>query len=523
MSKIDGFLSLARHLLPVATLAIALSFSFPHASHGSSSGGGLDTTFGGLGTGFVTQRIKVTHIISAIAMHGDGILAAGTLSAPFTGKKVFAVMRFNPDGTLDREFPQRETGWLDMPGYILTPFYDRAEAKDIGVLPGGRFVVVGKTRSRHYNQNVFAFASYSGQGDLERTVTTNVGQIAGRGDSQNDVIEAIAIPELGDPNYNKKILVSGRSNMDMALVMYCNVGRLADGDNCDGPFGGDGVVVLDHIGNPSFEENAVDVAIYPPGCSDAGKIVVTTETTSSDSYGDFAVVRLCPNGLIDNGRNCGGLGFGKPVHDSMMMIYEGGSSGVRRKGYQIVDVSGRRDSPYALAIHPPVGPHACKVVVGGTAPSPGSGFGNLDFALARLNPNGTLDHLFGTHGVVRTDIGGHDDAIRSLAIQESGLIFALGDAKIEHVIDATGETDLNTDFAVVSYRANGDVDTGYGSGGPTTFDFGHGNDYATDILLQTDGRVITGGMCFNGAHDEPALIRREPSLTVKPLLKMAPP
>lgn len=52
-------------------------------------------------------------------------------------------------------------------------------------------------------------------------------------------------------------------------------------------------------------------------------------------------------------------------------------------------------------------------------------FGTQDFALARYNPNGSLDPTFGTGGTVTTDIGGADEA-HALVLQPDGKLVAAG-------------------------------------------------------------------------------------------------
>jgi uncharacterized delta-60 repeat protein len=52
--------------------------------------------------------------------------------------------------------------------------------------------------------------------------------------------------------------------------------------------------------------------------------------------------------------------------------------------------------------------------------------GNYDFALARYNPNGTLDRTFGRQGKVTTDFAGGDNGAVTLAMQADGKLVAGG-------------------------------------------------------------------------------------------------
>lgn len=107
-----------------------------------------------------------------------------------------------------------------------------------------------------------------------------------------------------------------------------------------------------------------------------------------------------------------------------------------------------------------------------------------DFALVRLDRDGTLDETFGTGGRVLTDFGGRADAIHGLALQPDGKIVAVGTTSVV----ATGN-----DFAVARYDANGSLDTTFGTGGKVITAVGADSDTAYAVLIRADGRIIVGG------------------------------
>ncbi len=78
------------------------------------------------------------------------------------------------------------------------------------------------------------------------------------------------------------------------------------------------------------------------------------------------------------------------------------------------------------------------VAVGRSGPSLSGG----DFALARYNPNGSLDTSFSGDGKQTTDFGGSADGASEVAIQANGKIVAAGYGL---------GTDLTYDFAVARY------------------------------------------------------------------------
>lgn len=125
--------------------------------------------------------------------------------------------------------------------------------------------------------------------------------------------------------------------------------------------------------------------------------------------------------------------------------------------------------------------------------------GNYDFAVTRLNADGSLDTTFGTNGkkVIAFDLGGLDangkktmdlDAATSVALQADGKIVIGGYAQR----DAFG----NFDFAVVRLNTDGSLDTTFSSDGKAVVAFdlgGGGDDRATGVAIQADGKIVLVG------------------------------
>ena len=107
--------------------------------------------------------------------------------------------------------------------------------------------------------------------------------------------------------------------------------------------------------------------------------------------------------------------------------------------------------------------------------------GGGDFALARYNPNGSLDTSFSGDGKQTTDFGGFDRA-NGVALQGDGKIVAVGE----------GGTGAAGDFALARYNPNGSLDTSFSGDGRQTTDFG-GFDEADGVALQGDGKIVAVG------------------------------
>lgn len=132
---------------------------------------------------------------------------------------------------------------------------------------------------------------------------------------------------------------------------------------------------------------------------------------------------------------------------------------------------------------------------------------NADFTLLRYNNNGTLDSSFGVGGQVATAVGLYDDYAYKAAIQSDGKIVVVGSSLDNTYVSA---------FAVVRYNSNGGVDSSFGQNGRIVTHLGHfityiGNtyygqyssEYASNILIQTDGKIIIGGQSYShtGCYD----------------------
>jgi uncharacterized delta-60 repeat protein len=124
-----------------------------------------------------------------------------------------------------------------------------------------------------------------------------------------------------------------------------------------------------------------------------------------------------------------------------------------------------------------------KILMAGTTFGPDS---TQDFAVARLNPDGSVDTSFGTNGIVAIPFDNFaDEYARAVGIQSDGKIIVAG-----HVQFGSP----GWDFGVVRLNANGTIDTSFGIGGKVKVNIG-GNDFVNDMILQPDGKiVITGTM-----------------------------
>lgn len=130
-----------------------------------------------------------------------------------------------------------------------------------------------------------------------------------------------------------------------------------------------------------------------------------------------------------------------------------------------------------------------KILVGGYAQTSLSG--DYDFAVARLNFDGTLDDSFGN--AARTTIafqagGAMDDRASGIDLTSDGKIVVGG--------TASKSFSGNSDFALVRLTSNGSIDPTFSSTGKKLIAFnagGVGEDRATGIVVQPDNRIVIAG------------------------------
>lgn len=131
-----------------------------------------------------------------------------------------------------------------------------------------------------------------------------------------------------------------------------------------------------------------------------------------------------------------------------------------------------------------------KIVAGGTL------YFN-QFRVARYNTDGTLDAGFGSGGVVTTQVGTSGDDFAALLLQPDGKLVAGG----------ASSNGGHTVFTVVRYNADGSLDTSFGSGGVVTTPVGVGDSSILGLALEADGKIVAAGNAFNGSAVVRALAR----------------
>ena len=119
-----------------------------------------------------------------------------------------------------------------------------------------------------------------------------------------------------------------------------------------------------------------------------------------------------------------------------------------------------------------------------------------------MSAPGDLDPTFGTGGKVTTLIGGAHDYGYGVALQPDGKIVVGGYAWFGGV----------SDLAAARYDSAGALDPTFDTDGKVSTDFG-GHDLGYAIALQSNGRVVVGGVSNAGGTNDFALVRYMPDGT----------
>ena len=253
---------------------------------------------------------------------------------------------------------------FDGDGKLITDLGAADFATDVAIQADGKIVAVG------FGSDDFSVARYNADGSLDASfdgdglVTTGFGAI--------EAATSIAIQSDG------KIVIAGITNAGPNPRNF-GLARYNDDGSLDDSFDGDGSLFTDF----GADDVATDVAIQPDG-----KIVVAGGS-GNGAANNFAFARYNTDGSPDNSFDNNGL--------------------------RIFNFGGN-EAAFAMALQ-----SEGKVVAAGLTDVDG----DEDFALARLDTDGTPDPGFDGDGRVITSLAGIDLA-EAVAIQPDGMIVATG-------------------------------------------------------------------------------------------------
>ena len=330
-------------------------------------------------------------------------------------------------------------------------------ASAVAIQADGKLVVVGQTyQNNDFSAEDFVVARYNPDGTLDRT-------FGSRGRVKTDFPGLAAVPSSVVIQPDGKIVVAGGAFPlftfagDFKIVRYNRNGSL------DTSFGDGGIVTtIFPAGSYAF-----DVVLQADGKIIAAGTYFVDFNPGDMSDTDFALARYNPDGTPDATFGAG--------------------------GQVTTDFLGKEDDAFTVLIQPDG-----KIIAVGSANDPVNFY---DFAAVRYLSNGTIDTSFGVAGKVSTDFrGGGFDRVHSAALQTDGSIVAAGFA-----ITVSGGSE---NFAVARYNSSGVLDTTFSGDGKAQIDFGSCCQSANEVLLQSDGKIVTVGFPDSESSDSDFVVAR---------------
>ncbi len=396
--------------------------------------GDLDPTFDGDGIAITNVLNEGNDAALAAAIQADGKILAAGFTADGTANRLFALARYNPDGSLDTGLDGDGTLWTSL------DLNNNTNARQVLLQPDDKIVLVG-------GGGQFYVTRYHPDGSLDSAFDTDGKASA----SFAGFAEAFDGAFQGD-----KILAAGSTGIgaseDIAIARFTAAGAP------DATFDSDGKLTLDLNGQ---DERASAVAVQPDD-----KIVIAGFASNGADF-DFMLARFEISGTLDasfgvNGVVTTTVGAGNDMLNTLAVqpdgkILAGGEAfnGTDRDfalarynadgtldaafgtgGVVMTDIGGFDDRSFGLALQA----DGKIVLVGGA--SNGS---DTDVAVVRYNTDGGLDSGFGSGGIVITPIGGGDDWGRDVAIQPDSKLIVVGST----------DTGIRDDYLVLRYGTNG--------------------------------------------------------------------
>ncbi|MDQ6631954.1 MAG: hypothetical protein M3Y82_09380 [Verrucomicrobiota bacterium] len=510
----------------------------------------LDISFGTLGK-VVTPVGTGQSQANAMRVQPDGKIVLAGFAYKNSTNTDLAVVRYNPDGSLDSSF--------GINGIVMTDVGISDSATALSLPGDGKILISGSSSGAlvlaRYLTNGVLDASFDGDGIAIKSTAAS--------------IEGLAMTVQSD----SKILVAGTTFFQMAVFRFLTNGLP------DSSFGTNGTVIVT-IGEDSrataIAVQAGDNSIFNPD-----KIVIAGSSTTNSSIFSFAVARLNLNGTLDTSFD----GDGK-VMTRVGNFFEGANAVlIQRSGLNAsrIIVAGYSSEPFPTPRRDftvvkyllngaldtafdgdgkamtPIGVTGDsqaqamtfqngKLLVAGYAQT---GPNNNDFAMVRYNlTNGTLDSSYDGDGIKTQDIADRTAQAQDVAIQSDGKIISVGRAdngshdvvavsryntdgsldisfgilgKITAEVSTNGSAatavaiqpdgkivvagSANEDFMVLRYLTNGLPDNSFDGDGRVTTPIGSANDSATAVTLQADGKIVLAGYSYNGMNNDFAVAR----------------
>jgi uncharacterized delta-60 repeat protein len=354
---------------------------------------------------------------------------------------LLASSAFATPGALDTTFGTGGTVFTNIAG-------GGGQFNGVAIQADGKVVATG-VRTDGGNSDVLV-VRYTAAGNLDATFGTGGMVVTPAPDLLFSKGNAIIVQPNG------QIVVATTSSVTFTLIRY----------NADGSLD----VNFGTVGFASLQIGDFGETLALARQADGKLVAAGYAVNSITAAAEFAVARFNVDGTFDPNFGCATPGT--------------------CAGYATTGFGGIYDQGNAIAIQ---GDNRI-VVAGSAATATGA-----DYALARYNPDGTLDTFFGTGGKVTTALGAttNFNASSGVAVQGDGKIVLAG------IVSPT----TSSHMVAIRYAANGALDATFGSGGVREVTQAGDGSAAFGVVLQPDGKIVLAGYGDNGVIFGITLVR----------------
>ncbi|WP_152052615.1 FG-GAP-like repeat-containing protein [Tautonia marina] len=508
-----------------------------------NANGTLDTSFSGDGRQLVSFNLggSDSDLANDVLIDGSGrIVVAGTVDRAAGGDTDVGVARLRSNGDLDPDFNPRGLVGRTWYSFNRGPVGNRLDTGEAIAIQADQKLVVGATVQMSDTDYDFGVVRLNTNGTVDTATFQASGPYPGTQTVAFNLLGGPLTDKLSDLAVHGSTIVLGGTaaraggNRDFAAARLLSNGTLDPG------FSGDGkaMVAFDQVAGGADVCNALAVQ------SDGAILLVGQVATPSDGF-DFGVARLTAAGAIDSTFNPIGATFGRQTVGfnlggsnldtaNAVAIQPDGRIVVVGQAFKIfvammfdpvaltrLNANGTIDTTFGttgrmaesygfsngVASSMVMQPDGKAILAGSVIHD-----GNMDFAVARVWANGTLDTSFGGTGVVTIpfDRGGTNaDRANGVAIQSDGKIVVVGSAD-------TGVATA-TDMAIARLLPNGDLDPDFGFVGAgrriIPFDdmASPSRDEAFAVAIQSSGHILVGGTVDNAVRVDFTVLRLNPN------------
>ncbi len=454
--------------------------------------GSLDQAFGE--KGIVMTDLNLAGI-NSLAIQKDGkIIAGGSFWDNSAGKFKWAIARYNPDGTLDAGFGSNKTGIV-----ITSILGDDGAIYSLAVQNDGKILAGGCIHLMSSNISVFTLVRYNPDGSLDNTdFGAPNGYVAFPVGTSDACINSIALDPSG------RIVAGGYSFGNSSFLHNVfTVARFSSNGDIDSSFASNigitGVVATD-IG--LYRSVIQSLAIDNSGRIVAGGFV----STGVNNIMAFATYNTSGGAAEISGTMLDDKGYSEirsinilPDNKIICTGFSGGeftpqativkknADMTQDESFGINGITILEDGFVHRAISSQVLGDGSIVAIGVCATS--SAFNRHMSLVSKFTPAGSVDTGFGNNGSARTPMGYADAEVKSLIIQPDGKLVAAG-----FTTNGSGPG-----IALARYNTDGSPDSSFGNSGtvitpvPNIYYKAYS---AYSAVLMPDGKIITGGYYF---------------------------